>query len=164
MTPREGEALPSPFAGEGDPVPLRRAGRGGEWPEAGILLTRAKSMRSAMTDAGTALWRILRAKRLDACKFKRQMTVGPYIADFVCYGSRLIIEADGSQHAESESDARRTAWLESQGFQVLRFWNADILQRPDDIAQTIYATLGAPSPRSPSASRPLPRGERAEQD
>ena len=158
--------FPSPLAGEGDSAPLRRAGRGGAAPDAEILLIRAKEMRGAMTDAETALWCILRAKRLDAFKFKRQEPVGQYIADFICYGARLIIEADGSQHADSDSDMRRTAWLQSQGFVVLRFWNVDILKTPDDVAQTIFATLSSPSPRAAQArvSRPLPRGEREESE
>jgi very-short-patch-repair endonuclease len=119
-------------------------------------------MRCAMTDAETKLWAILRAKRLDAYKFKRQAPIGPFIADFVCFSERLIIEADGSQHAENPADDRRTAWLEAQGFTVLRFWNADILLRPDDIATHIHKVLTNPSPRSAVPSRPLPQGEREE--
>jgi very-short-patch-repair endonuclease len=117
-------------------------------------------MRSGMTDAETKLWAILRAKRLEAWKFKRQVPIGPYIADFACFAARLIVEADGSQHVDSVTDPRRTAWLEEQGFSVLRFWNAEILLRPDDIATQIHRVLTAPSPRSPLASRPLPQGER----
>ena len=152
-----GTENPSPLVGEGDSVPSHRAGRGGRTV---ALLTRACSMRSAMTPAEAILWRILRAKRLDSFKFKRQAPIGYYIADFVCYASQIIIEADGSQHAESETDRRRTAWLEGQGFTVLRFWNADILARPDDVAQAIFAALTNPSPRSAVPSRPLPQGER----
>ena len=127
-------------------------------------LARAKAMRSEMTDAEAKLWRLLRAKRFVGFKFRRQQPIGPFIADFVCQAARLIIEADGSQHAESESDARRTAWLEARGYRVLRFWNGDILTKSDDIAAVIHAALHDPSPRSPAASRPLPQGEREESD
>jgi very-short-patch-repair endonuclease len=117
-------------------------------------------MRSDMTNAETKLWAILRAKHLDTWKFKRQVPVGPFIADFVCFSARLIIEADGSQHVDSVTDPQRTAWLESQGFTVLHFWNADILLRPDDIATHIHRVLTDHSPRSAAPSRPLPQAER----
>jgi len=114
-----------------------------------------------MTEAEAALWRIVRAKRLSAFKFRRQVPIGPYIADFACFSERLIVEADGSQHIENEADARRTAWLVAQGFRVVRFWNADILMRPDDVAHAVYSALVDPSPRAAfGVSRPLPQGER----
>jgi very-short-patch-repair endonuclease len=99
-------------------------------------------MRRTPTDAEAALWRILRDRRLATLKFRRQAPIPPYIADFVCFAHRLIVEADGSQHAESARDAKRDAFLESQGFQVLRFWNADILARPRMIEDTILARCG----------------------
>ena len=119
-------------------------------------------MRGAMTEAEGRLWKLLRAKRLAEFKFRRQQPIGPFIADFVCMAQRLIVEADGAQHVESESDISRTAYLEALGYRVLRFWNGDILLRPDDVAMTIFASLTDPSPRSPLASRPLPQGEREE--
>lgn len=71
-------------------------------------------------------------------KFRRQVPLGPYIADFVCFGSRLIIEADGGQHTDQvEYDARRTTYLEAQGFRVLRFWNMDILNDTDAVIDAI---------------------------
>jgi very-short-patch-repair endonuclease len=113
-----------------------------------------------MTDAEKKLWQMLRAKRLEDFKFRRQQPIGPFIVDFVCQSEQLVIEADGSQHADSPDDVRRTEWLEARGYRVLRFWNGDVLRRPDDVVMTIYRTLTAPSPRSPSASRPsLSRGE-----
>ena len=155
-------APPSPLEGEGDSRPLARAGRGVP-SYTPLALGRAKALRREMTEAETKLWRILRAKRLDAFKFRRQQPIGPFIADFVCQAASLIVEADGSQHADSEADARRTAWLEERGYNVLRFWNGDILKHPDDIAAHIYAALVNPSPRSrQGASRPLPQGEREE--
>ncbi len=153
--------LPSPLEGEGDSRPLARAGRGVSPGYTAETLGNAKLMRGDMTEAEARLWRILRAKRLEAFKFRRQQPIGPFIADFVCQAASLIIEADGSQHAESEADERRTAWLESRGYRILRFWNTEILTRSHDIAATIYAALIDPSPRSrKGASRPLPQGER----
>ncbi len=141
---------------------MRRAGRGVS-SCAHLTLDRAKQLRVDMTDAETKLWRILRAKRLNAFKLRRQQPIGPFIADFVCHSVCLIVEADGSQHADSEGDARRTDWLQECDYRVLRFWNADILLHPDDVAQAIHAALTDPSPRSrKTASRPLPQGEREE--
>jgi very-short-patch-repair endonuclease len=100
------------------------------------------------------LWSILRAKRLAGWKFKRQEQIDRYIVDFVCFRARLIVEADGSQHAESTADAQRDAYLFDQGFRVLRFWNNEILTNPDGVATAILAALETPLPD------PLPQGER----
>ena len=81
----------------------------------------ARAMRAEPTDAERQLWRALRSRRMQALKFRRQAPVGSYIADFLCIAHRLIVEADGSQHAESRRDAVRDAWLEQQGYTVLRF-------------------------------------------
>jgi very-short-patch-repair endonuclease len=121
-------------------------------------------MRTQPTEAERRLWHMLRDRRFSAFKFRRQAPIGPFIADFVCYDARLIVEADGGQHCENAADARRTAWLESRGFTVLRFWNHEILSQPRNVMDRLYAALNSPSPRSPAASRPLPRGEREESD
>jgi very-short-patch-repair endonuclease len=118
------------------------------------LLPLAKRMRREPTDAERKLWSILRAKRLAGWKFKRQEQIDRYIVDFVCFKARLIIEADGSQHAESEADAVRDAYLTGQGFRLLRFWNNDILTNSDGVATAILAALETPLPD------PLPQGER----
>jgi adenine-specific DNA-methyltransferase len=117
-------------------------------------------MRRTPTPAELAPWFLLRDHRFAAHKFRRQSPTGPYIADFLCYAERLIIEADGGQHADSSPDAARTRWLEAQGYRVLRFWNHEILTDPDSVALQLHHALLAPSPRSPAASRPLPQGER----
>ena len=91
--------------------------------------SRARTMRGAPTDAELRLWRLLRDRRLSGFKFRRQVPVGPYIVDFLCVGAKLIVEADGSQHAESLRDTIRDAYLESQGWKVLRFWNNEVLQK-----------------------------------
>ena len=75
-----------------------------------------KALRQNMTDAEQLLWKHLRAHRMDGQKFRRQQPIGPYIVDFVHFGLRLIVEADGGQHVQSEHDAARDHWLRGQGF------------------------------------------------
>ena len=93
----------------------------------------AKAMRSNATDAERKLWSMLRGGRLAGLKFKRQVPMDGYIVDFVCFEARLIVEADGGQHSESQSDGTRDRHFEAQGFRTLRFWNADILTNPDGV-------------------------------
>jgi very-short-patch-repair endonuclease len=95
---------------------------------------------------------MLRANRVAGWKFKRQEQIGDFIVDFVCFRARLIVEADGSQHAESPGDAKRDAYLSSQGFRVLRFWNNEILTNSDGVAMAILAALETPLP-NPSPAR-----------
>jgi very-short-patch-repair endonuclease len=118
-------------------------------------------MRSNPTEAERRLWAMLRDQRMPVFKFRRQVVIDPYIADFVCLERRLIIEADGSQHAENDYDVRRDAFLRSQGFSILRFWNNDVLHKASGVFEIIYAALSAPHP--PTAPRRVPpspaRGE-----
>lgn len=116
-----------------------------------------KTLRQNMTDAEQLLWRHLRAHRMDGQKFRRQQPIGPYIVDFVHFGLRLIVEADGGQHVDSEHDAARDAWLHSQGFTLLRFWNNDILHNTDAVLEAIWNAVRADAPSPPA---PLPRGAR----
>ncbi len=126
-----------------------------------FLRTRAKAMRSEPTDAEFELWQILRGKRLAGYKFKRQVPIDRYIADFVNFEHRLIIEADGSQHVESEHDMRRDAYLRDQGFQVMRFSNYDILTNDEGVGEMILAMLlGNEVVARPLSPTPLPQGER----
>ncbi|GIK84871.1 MAG: hypothetical protein BroJett026_03520 [Betaproteobacteria bacterium] len=111
-------------------------------------LTFARQMRANASDAERVLWRHLRACRFDGHKFKRQQAIGPYIVDFVCFSSRLIVEVDGGQHLESSSDVRRDAWLRAQGFKVLRLWNNDVLKRTESALEEILRQL-PPSPPAP---------------
>jgi very-short-patch-repair endonuclease len=107
----------------------------------------AKSLRTNATETEKALWRLLRSRRLANLKFRRQVPIGPWIADFVSFERRLIVEADGSQHAESPRDEQRDLDLEQRGFRVLRFWNNDILQRSESVLEAILdAASGNPSP------------------
>ncbi len=113
-------------------------------------LTRfAKILRNNhLTDAEKRLWYFLRVKQVNGLKFRRQAPIGPYIVDFVCFSRKLVIELDGGQHAETQHavrDAKRDAWLTSQGFTVLRFWDNEILQNIDGVGEKIIKML-APFP------------------
>jgi len=111
-------------------------------------------MRSKSTPAEQRLWRILRAKRLANYKFKRQLPIDHYIVDFCCLRGRLIVEADGGQHAESVADQRRDAYLRSQGFRILRFWNNDIFTNEEGVLTSILNVLASPLPNpSPAKGR-----------
>jgi very-short-patch-repair endonuclease len=114
----------------------------------------AKQLRRNMTDAEQRLWYYLRAHRLQGFKFKRQQPIGIYIVDFVCLDARLIIEVDGGQHGESQSDQVRDTWLRNQGFRIIRFWNNDVLQLTNTVLQAIVDALN-PSPQ-PSLPQGLP--------
>ncbi len=117
----------------------------------------AKSLRQNMTQAEHVLWRYLRAHRLDGQKFRRQQPIGAYVVDFVHFGARLIVEADGGQHNECVNDQTRDAWLQEQGFTVLRFWNDDVLKNTDAVLEMIWRAVADACPLSPT---PLPQGER----
>ena len=137
--PRKGGGLsekeqPSPLAGEG------RALARGEGAAAATLAF-AKKLRREMTDAEAKLWQELRAHRFENYKFKRQQPIGKYIVDFVCLKHRLIVEVDGSQHDDSQHDKVRDAWLVSQDFRVLRFWNNGVLKDMDGALLSILAAL-----------------------
>ena len=105
----------------------------------------ARTLRANATDAEIALWRLLRSRRLASLKFRRQVPIGPWIVDFVSFEKRLIVEADGSQHAESDNDKRRDHDLSERGFRILRFWNNDILLRSQSVLEMIFESA-APSP------------------
>ena len=91
--------------------------------------TFASQLRTNATDAEKCLWQALRNRQLAGYKFRRQFPISPYIVDFVCLEQRLVIELDGGQHADAaDYDAARTAFLNEQGFRVLRFWNNDVLR------------------------------------
>jgi very-short-patch-repair endonuclease len=119
---------------------------------------RARTLRTASTDAEHGLWTHLRARRLCDHKFRRQFPISGFVVDFVCLEAQLIVELDGGQHADAgERDARRTAVLERSGFRVLRFWNDDVLQRLDDVLEEILRQRAAPPSPQP-LSRQRERG------
>ena len=93
----------------------------------GLERDEARRLRRNQSDAEYALWSELRAHKFLGLKFRRQHPIGPYIVDFCCIDKQLIIELDGSQHLEREKyDRRRTAFIERQGFRVIRFWNHEV--------------------------------------
>lgn len=102
----------------------------------------ARVMRKDPTDAEAMLWNILRTKKLDGMRFRRQHPIENYIVDFICLEEKLIIEVDGSQHTENAYDEKRDAKLTELGFTVLRFWNDEILKNSDAMAQMILAKAG----------------------
>ena len=105
-------------------------------------IANARRLRREQTFAETKLWDIVRGRRLDGFKFRRQMPIDRYFADFACREAWLIVELDGAAHAETaEYDARRTETLESCGFRVLRFDNELVLDDPGEVAETILAAL-----------------------
>ncbi|TAL28240.1 MAG: endonuclease domain-containing protein [Alphaproteobacteria bacterium] len=98
--------------------------------------TRARTLRRNSTEAETILWQVIRNNHAGA-KFRCHVPVGPYIADFLCHDLKLIVEVDGGQHCENEKDEIRTKYLNKLGFKVIRFWNNDVVDNPEDIASTL---------------------------
>jgi 5-methyltetrahydrofolate--homocysteine methyltransferase len=114
----------------------------------------ARGLRNQMTGAEKSLWRLLRAQQLNGHKFRRQAAIGPYIFDFVCFDRKLIIELDGPQHCEPDAidhDARRTEWLLSRGFRVVRFQNH---QLDENIRIVVDSIARAMNEAEPSDSQP----------
>jgi very-short-patch-repair endonuclease len=107
-------------------------------------LTRARRLRAEMSDEERILWMLLRDRRFADFKFRRQVPLGDYVVDFVCFGAKLVLELDGSQHADPEQakfDARRTQYLEAAGFRVTRIWCSDLFKERDAAMQTIWDAL-----------------------
>ncbi|HEX7775759.1 MAG TPA: DUF559 domain-containing protein [Parvibaculum sp.] len=105
---------------------------------------RARHLRRNLTDAERKLWLYLREKIADGFHFRRQCPIGPYIADFLCYSARLVIEVDGGQHGMDEGlefDRRRTEWFEANGYRLMRFWNNDVLGNIEGVAEMIETAL-----------------------
>ena len=137
--------LHPPLEGEG----RRRRRRGGVTMTGrksidGFRKSAANRMRSNATNAEAHLWKHLRHHPMIGSHFRRQVVVGPYIADFACLAARLIVEVDGSQHGELSNvlrDDARTKWFESEGYRVVRFWNNDVLANLEGVLDAIHAAL-----------------------
>jgi very-short-patch-repair endonuclease len=109
---------------------------------------RSRSLRRDQTDVERKLWNRLNNRQIAGCKFVREEPIGPYFADFACRERKLVVELDGSQHAENPRDMVRDAYLTAQGYRVLRFWNGDVNAALTSVLDTIYAALEeSPSPR-----------------
>jgi very-short-patch-repair endonuclease len=122
----------------------------------------ARHLRNQPTEAEKALWQILRAQQLHGHKFRRQAALGPYVVDFICFSQKLVIELDGPQHLETDAadhDVRRTAWLSSRRYRVIRFRNHqlddDIHAVVDEISRALTMTKPGEPPTPP---QPSPQG------
>ena len=149
---------PSPHSGEGAERQRREAGEGLR----PIRVARARSLRANMTDAERKLWFALRDRRFEKVKFRRQVPIGPYIADFLCYASRLVIEVDGGQHAESQRDDRRDRWFAENSLRVLRFWNNEVLSNIDGVLSVVLDAVHAAGPHPDRAAHGRPSPEQGE--
>ena len=122
------------------------------------IAQRARELRAEQTPAEQQLWQQLRAKRFAGFKFRRQEPIGRYIADFVCFRAKLIVELDGSQHLENrEHDENRDIWLKEQGFVVLRFWNNQWALEAESVLEAIWLALNPlpnPSPKMGEGLKP----------
>jgi very-short-patch-repair endonuclease len=122
----------------------------------------AKNLRANTTAAEDILWRHLRRLELTGSHFRRQVPIGPYVADFACLKQRLIIEVDGSQHGndiDRRRDEIRTHWLNSEGYRVMRFWNNEVMNETEAVMEAIYGATAVTPPRLPAAGDPPPQGE-----
>jgi very-short-patch-repair endonuclease len=112
---------------------------------------KARKLRKNMTNAECTIWRHLRNRGLINLKFRRQVPIGEYIVDFLCYEKMLIIEVDGGQHSwQQDHDQKREKFLEKQGFKVLRFWNHDVLKNINGVAEKIMEFCGDSPETKPS--------------
>ena len=117
---------------------------------------RARTLRRNMTEAERRVWQILRSLQMKGYKFRRQVPIGRYIADFVCHEARLVVEIDGGQHDHSSpQEAERSGFLQDEGYRILRFWNNEVLANLDGVPETIADEL----PRiTPTQTLPHQRG------
>jgi very-short-patch-repair endonuclease len=121
---------------------------------------RARRLRRDMTDAERKLWWHLRRLTIDHSHFRRQATIGPHFADFACHERRIIIEVDGAQHNGPDNvvrDAERSAYLQAQGYRILRFWNNDVLKNTNGVMEAILAAMH----QNEASPPPLPPPHRA---
>ena len=127
----------------------------------------ARRLRRGQTETEKEFWSKVRNRAFGDHKFRRQHPIGRFIADFVCLDAKLVIELDGGQHLQQqEKDAARTAWLDREGYMVLRFWDNQVFKEWEGVAETVWRALTdrSPEPRGmrtvPLTPTPLPQGER----
>jgi len=106
----------------------------------------AQKLRNNSTDTEKYLWKYLRGRQLEGFKFRRQHPIGKYIVDFINLERKIIIEVDGGQHSENKKDKLRDKWLEEQGYEVLRFWDNEVLTNIEGVMESIRKKLYSPSP------------------
>jgi very-short-patch-repair endonuclease len=139
-SPLVGEVASPPQADEPEGgIVSDRAAKSGEDDKAHHMIDRARKLRKELTDVEVKLWCRLRRMKLGV-RFRRQCPIGPYVADFACHDPKLIVELDGGQHSEPdqlEYDERRSVWLQSQGFEILRYWNFQINEEMEEVVEAI---------------------------
>lgn len=129
-----------------------------------------KAMRRRLTPAEYRLWSLLRGRQLEGLRFRRQEPIGSYIADFVCFERKIVVEVDGGQHSRynaAAADADRDSWFQGEGFAVLRFANADVMSGSDAVCSAILnaarnrdpVEVRNPSPKPAAPVSALPQGE-----
>lgn len=111
----------------------------------------ARRLRRNSTDVERVMWRLLRDRRLAGIKFRRQVPIGPYIADFASIPHRVVVELDGGQHG-GPSDGRRDMFLGTRGWRVIRFWNNDVLQNRGGVLEHLLDVTQEPSPQPSPAN------------
>src|SRR5215207_1506601 len=120
-------------------------------------VSKSRELRRDGSRAEKICWHLIRDRRINGVKFRRQHPIGPYFADFACISRKLVIEIDGDHHAfHVEADARRTAAMEREGWRVIRFWANEVVQNPDGIWEEIQLVLNNVPPHLASP----PKGER----
>ena len=128
-------------------------------PNISTLKERSRQLRRDQTDTEKRLWARLRSRQLNGFKFRRQFVIGPFITDFCCFEHRLVVELDGGQHADKNtSDERRSAFLCSRGYAVLRFWDNAVMENIDGVLQQITDALGKPNREPEPSPFPSPSG------
>jgi very-short-patch-repair endonuclease len=158
------QSNPSPRVGEGfpprscatlelDPRVLRKSHGGKGEGASSPAVVRARSLRGRMTDAERKLWYMLRGRRFADAKFRRQVPLGNYVADFLSFEKRIVVEVDGGQHLGSMSDIARDDWFHSQGFTVVRFWNNDVLKNPEGVFTQLLAIVEESTPHPARSAR-----------
>ncbi len=106
------------------------------------MIERARELRQTQTPYEAKLWKLLRNRQLDGTKFRRQVPIGPYFADFACIKEKLVIELDGSSHVgREEHDGERDAFLHNDGWRTIRILNRDLMRNADGVWQTIEQIL-----------------------
>jgi very-short-patch-repair endonuclease len=141
----EAGALPLPHPCDGGEV-ARRVGVGDSLSATRSrrkpgTTARARNLRQSDNQAEALLWWELKRRQLGGYKFTRQLPIGPYFADFTCREKWLVVEIDGSQHADSQYDRRRDEFMRAQGYSILRFWNIDVIKQRTSVCETILAAL-----------------------
>ena len=120
-----------------------------------MTISFARTLRKGQTDAEKILWHSLRNRQISNCKFRRQHVIGPYITDFCCVERNVVLELDGGQHSVQEKkDKSRSRFLNKIGYQVLRFWDHEVLKQKESVLEAIRLALENPHPS------PLPKRER----